>query len=964
MSTAGKVVAVIEQNVSSPTGTDTSKDVYYKRAGTVGLLPVRYALGDDKSRTPDVDGLANFKIVDSSHASRPKTADLKLKGKKAGAHYTLRTLRGGYLHVFVEHKITKKSGWAVFEVDTGHPVGTETDTALFSLSGRTNSEVKQNPVLKPLPLPAHDPKDTDTTPLQDAPVGYTEAGLLLLKDDTTVWLCFSDAPWTTRTLRNAQQSESARAPFMRKFDPKGLEQSWGDAKHVALLGEKGDRATALNQANIPPVAELTPGVDPKAFWFSRSPFRGGEIGKIEMIDNPAYDPKMKTSLNDRSPYVPPKIARRVTKGMSMKDVKTLGEPGSSPQAKDVKGWAALALEDPAGIAMDLGSMMQKRFEAWTKQPDKTLKNKSLEWVMSTSTAIAGIQESLENRAEAGVYSSDEERARAINDDRYLPPDVKAEAERSKQGLLAMASASQGQRASAARDKTWDPYRAKYHEQGHRDWMAQYKRDLEAFDREHILPLAEAFVAWADSRRMLNHFNGVFDSLDAGSGWEFTHLFQKCFTAVQDKEPIRKYLLNLMLASLGDTNLLGRSILLNHKPTLDAVQKAAEKQVDVGGLPWDGLIGAFNGSVLSYVKDKPDALMRLTQRILGPVAEAAMMNMQEAAIRPLLVALCVGSGTPLVTIEKVGNRQDFEHEMTRYLMQFHDDPYAYYTVKNAFEARMKEAGIKHGEKVKRSFRYRALANSDKLKRMPKGPGGRVLTEAEQADYLVRQVLSEEAALFRSGLKQTGVSAVGGMLACVFNYATLTSMLKELEGSLAQGKAELWARIGTQAVALAGVTLESLGKVMKGIQELIESADTSGTKFGGRVAATAEKAIWLGERASLGAGLVMAAVDFVMGGIALGKGKVCLGITYMISGGVTAGAALCFFYAARFVWAGPVGLLLVLCSIAVSLIINVIKDNPIQEWLWRCCWGKEEDERKRYYSMRFELEQLSLATAGAK
>ena len=103
---------------------------------------------------------------------------------------------------------------------------------------------------------------------------------------------------------------------------------------------------------------------------------------------------------------------------------------------------------------------------------------------------------------------------------------------------------------------------------------------------------------------------------------------------------------------------------------------------------------------------------------------------------------------------------------------------------------------------------------------------------------------------------------------------------------------------------------------------------------------------------------------MFGVAMKHDKFGLAAAYVVSSGVTAGATLCFFYAARFAWAGPVGLLLVLCSIPVSLIINAIKDNPIQEWLWRCCWGKEEDEKKRYYSMRFELEQLSLATGRAK
>ncbi len=929
----------VNRNVLTPIADQKGVLLELEPAGVVGILPTRYAIGDDGSRTPDVDGVGRFKVQDSSGIKGRDPQKLSLKGKGAGAHYTLRTLRGGYLYVFTRKKDNTQQGWAVFEVDPGFP------------AKRQWEQIKppRTPVLKPLPIPGAGPGKhggTDKDPILLAAVACTPAGLLLINDDVDAWLCFSDALWTPRTMRKAQQDDAFRNRHMRGFDPKGWENGWARADHMAVLGEKGTRATAPIQSNRPPVAELAPRMDPKAFWFSKSPFRWSESDWVQ-------EQRLETASNGQQVALNRQVRSKESPDwMTLKELKMIPKPQDGRegfQAKDVDGWAVLALEDPAGILMDLGSMMQKRYDAWISEAEPACPGKSIGWIMRSSYAIEGIKNALAEQAETAVYDGDivhQDALKAPNP--YLPPDMRQVADQSRDETLAHERMTQLNRVTQARSTSWDKYTKHYDVEKHGSWVKAFPDRLKTFDREKILPLANLFVSWAESARLKAYFDGVFDSRDAGSGCDFSATLAKCYASTQDKAPVHAHMAKWMKADLDEKNLLGRACILNQKCTVEEITKAAKEQINVGGLAWDGLIGGFKSGVENALAKTPNALTNWTQATLGPVAEMILGNMDDHALRPVLIAMCVGSGAPMVTIEETGNREGFLAKLTDHLYSADGNTATWGELKRASDQRMRRLKIR-GVRVKGSvkYRYKLLVDPDEVRHL-KG-----LSPGKQTEYLVSLARTEQQAQAIQRINIGKNAAVFGTLSAMVQFANMSSLAKSLEGAMIQENSDLIWRYRAGNVALAGTCIETIGKIMDGVA-------ARGGRYASRFARAAEVSIWIGERACAAAGLVMAGLDAARSWEEFTKNNYGLGAAYLISAGATFGAALFFYFAAKVAWFGPAGFICAMVAIAVGLFIEIYKNNKIQDWLDRCCWGKLTAER--YGNLVLEMRQLDLATGG--
>lgn len=927
----------VNQNILTPIADQKGVLLELEPSGTVGILPVRYALGDDGSHTPNVDGLGRFKVSDASNVKGRKSMDLSLKGKGARAHYTLRTLRGGYLYVFTRKKDKSSQGWAIFQVDPGFPTEKPND----------QTPAPRKPVLEAVPLPRQEGDSKNQDPIRPAAVACTPAGLVLVNDDVDAWLCFSDAPWTPKTLRYAQQNDTFRERHMRHFDPKGWEDSWSSSDHTTTLGEKGARATAPNQTNVPPVAELNPKMDPKAFWFSKTPFRWTAYAWVQERKVEAAPNGQQVVLNRRVQSKEP------PNRMTLKELKTIPKPSDGSkgfEAKDVDGWAVLALEDPAGILMDLGSMMQKRFDAWTSEPEPACPGKSIGWIMRSSYAIEGIKNALEEQAKNAVYDGDIVHKDALEaPNPYLPPDMTEAAGQSRDETLAYERMTQFNRAQQAQGTAWDKYKGHYDATRHGDWVKAFPDRLKAFDREQILPLANLFVSWAESARLKAYFDGAFDSSDAGSGCAFSATLTKCYMGTQDKAPVQAHMTKWMKAGLDGDNLLGRACILNQKATVESIQNAAKEQVNVGGLAWDGLIGGFKSGVESALMANPTVLTNWTQAALGPLAELILANSGDHALRLVLIAMCVGSGAPMVTIEEMGTREGYLNKLTDYLTSAGSSTATWGEIKRASSQRMRRLQIR-GERMKGSvkYHYKSLLNPDEAERMPKG-----LSPKQQTDYLVNLARTEQEAEALQRINVGRSAAVFGSFSAIVQMVAMTGLVKSLEGAMSHEATDLTVRLGASRIALVGTCVETIGKVMDGLA-------TAGGRFASSLGRAAEGFIWVGERACALAGGIMAVMDFLRFEEEKGRGNVALAAAYFISCGATLGAAVCFMLAAKYAWLGPWGFVCAIITIAIGLFVEIYKNNKIQDWLDRCCWGRLEPEH--YENMTLELRQLDLATGG--
>ena len=116
--------------------------------------------------------------------------------------------------------------------------------------------------------------------------------------------------------------------------------------------------------------------------------------------------------------------------------------------------------------------------------------------------------------------------------------------------------------------------------------------------------------------------------------------------------------------------------------------------------------------------------------------------------------------------------------------------------------------------------------------------------------------------------------------------------------------------------------------------------------------AKSLVKVGQRAGLGAALVMAGWDFMKGQAEISEGNVGIAWTYRASGVIGIGAAAALLID----WTG-IGLILVGLLFAVTILIEYFKDNKLQDWLERCLWGKLAGQR--YGDIDIEMRELKLA-----
>ncbi|MDR5894386.1 hypothetical protein QC820_16475, partial [Halomonas mongoliensis] len=165
--------------------------------------------------------------------------------------------------------------------------------------------------------------------------------------------------------------------------------------------------------------------------------------------------------------------------------------------------------------------------------------------------------------------------------------------------------------------------------------------------------------------------------------------------------------------------------------------------------------------------------------------------------------------------------------------------------------------------------------------------------------------------------------------------------------------------------------SVGAIFAGIGNLIHDGIVNGAKAGsvrlGRIANRWwVKYLGIGSRVlGFAAAGLMAVWDGVNVYQEIRKGNWGMAGLYIFAAGTGLGAALLlggFFGTTITVFgavlsASGVGLLLLAIGIGVVLLIDFFKNDALQEWMGRCFFGKEGDER--YGGLKVEVEQFGIA-----
>jgi hypothetical protein len=188
-----------------------------------------------------------------------------------------------------------------------------------------------------------------------------------------------------------------------------------------------------------------------------------------------------------------------------------------------------------------------------------------------------------------------------------------------------------------------------------------------------------------------------------------------------------------------------------------------------------------------------------------------------------------------------------------------------------------------------------------------------------------------------------------MGAVLQIAAVHKLNEDLEKAATTeiGKEEAQARLIGGTVTLAGA---AVGVLEKG--QLLWPETT--LRLGERIHGHLKNAFKHGSKA-LGAlgGIMLAVCDFWAGYKAFQKKQPGLGVAYLVSGGVGVGSAVLIVWSG-FAAATVVGIVLVVLAVGLSVLISILKDNPIQEWLENCVFGAHT-----YKNLSREMNALQVA-----
>ncbi len=264
------------------------------------------------------------------------------------------------------------------------------------------------------------------------------------------------------------------------------------------------------------------------------------------------------------------------------------------------------------------------------------------------------------------------------------------------------------------------------------------------------------------------------------------------------------------------------------------------------------------------------------------------------------------------------------------------------------------------------RFLLLIDPSQIRNMPAN-----LNSAAQAKWLASMVRTPEQlealnlAGWRSRLSQSrvGQAAQGTvaripLIACIIGgILQLNALLKLNEDhnkAMSHDAQEAIYRLGSGITAVAG-TLADL--TAQGLEKKV--AHRVPLRFGQGLDRLIKFGKWLGKTAGMAAAVVMAGWDAYQGVNAIQEKNHGLAALYFTSAGLGVMASYLLIYS-TWALATGVGLLLVLGLILITLAIEYLKDNKLQEWLERCTWGIKGKE-DRYKTIEEEIKQFNMAKA---
>lgn len=916
-----------KQDVLTELADQSAPVVWLSRQNFVPVLPVRYALGLDQSEPPRVQ--EPFRVVDSDGKAMP------VKGK---TRYTLRRLRDGYLHVYRE----KDQAW------TSYLVSSQGGPLKRAYTDPRYEDPKNAPDLGPIDV-ANDPR----TDKQPTPIKATNSGMLLIPDDSPVWMAFSDALWTPQVRANFGD-KALRDKHMRYFDPRAWKSD----------STSGDHMVALDDAHLH-VADFFGEMRSKkwvntlsrgAFWFSDDPFLRAPMSALQLM--------------------------KVTKEIKTVIPSTIMDRG-----------VTIALDDPSGIAMDLATLMMRRYDEFMDKPDPVFKDHPLRRRTGVASAIALIEQEARNEGKHNAMSSQKENrkvgkqvAREVEDHARQAGYSKEQAASYRSSIeAAHADPIIGMKVNQAEKDYWKRYSDCYNPGAITQWQKDVKPAVEAFNTQTLQPLASMYETWMKSQRMQDYCWTHFDTNDGESGLVYTLMMGRCLAGVQDKGACDALIQEWLDGGPEDRNkYVLRGFVLNQdklaKAIVDANKGGAELPLD----GWATLLAIFEKELARLEDGHQDVLVRFMSQILG----ATIKVMDRSRMKMLATIQGAIMGRPVTDVTLKGSQEAF--------------------LRALLETSLSGATGKSGERVRQLVESEAdllkvkgepldkeltismlvVVDPDGMVGMPSG-----LSRVEQVKWVRANIKTptqfKALPVWKNALQRTGsfVKSKSGPLLKAASGALLffnmKQLSKQLKGSMTHKIVDSQWRYYASVGAFAGAIMGGIADVLNMTPRLLKMGR------GLSVVRVVRGFNLVGEILGGLAGLVVAAMDGRMAVIEASRGHYGLmglylastaagiassvlyfvGFIYTLKAGAALAAGMTTLAAELAVTAATIfgwGMLFALVGLAIGLIVAENTNDPIQDWLLRCIFRRQvkkgEKDIDYYPNMYLERYNLEKAIGG--
>ncbi|MGL6013533.1 MAG: hypothetical protein ACRC0J_18830, partial [Shewanella oncorhynchi] len=380
-------------------------------------------------------------------------------------------------------------------------------------------------------------------------------------------------------------------------------------------------------------------------------------------------------------------------------------------------------------------------------------------------------------------------------------------------------------------------------------------------------------------------------------------------------------------------------------------KAVTSSLDPLSVPGDAAIG-FQTSVAGKIAEgHASALSPYLLSLNAPFI--FMFNKAiDGGARPLWTALAMHSGKTFTPVNAVGSKKVFYEKAIKELTRVSGQRLPEHKMRQAVAAQMRRLAVA-GVPLSgtQSMQFAMFIDSPSIGGGPSGQSSSA--EAKRLASALRTPVQVDSIVFGewktalikpSAIAKGCIPFVGALLAAIWQFHALNKMTEDKSKAMSHEAQEANWRLQAGTLAIWGTVADAAGQ---GLEKMLPLVPSAGRGIGALIVKVASIG---GRLAGFVGASIMAGWDAVKAIEAFQKNQFGMMTLYALSSGLG-------FYIGYLAVMGAipfVGWIAILALIGIAVLIELFKDNKVQDWLANGYWGK-----KTYSNADEELKQLQLA-----